>query len=136
MQTAQCSSLTSSQMKPRAGRKSLEGSCPGIILLPGLVFVSVFLLQGILQGGGARTSGISRISFLNAFRSFGEASGHVFCSGYSKSDAFGIIAQIPYKSENLLKAGHNLEALPFSMCVGLAAWHIPHTGCSCHLGSA
>lgn len=111
MQTAQCSSLASSQMRLRSGRKSLESSCPGIVLLPVLVSVSVFLLQGILQEGGAQTSGISRISFINAFRSFGEVSGQVFCSGYIELDAFGIIAQL-YTFEKLLKAKHNLEALP------------------------
>lgn len=99
-------------MRPRAGRKSLESSCPGIVLLPVLIFAFVFLLQGILQEGGTQTSGISRISFINAFRSFGKVSGQVFCSGNSELDAFGIIAQLPYTFEKLLKAKHNLEALP------------------------
>lgn len=100
-------------MRPRAGRKSLESSCPGIVLLPVLIFVFVFLLQGILQERCARTSGISRISFINAFRSFGEVSGQVFCSGNCKLDAFGIIAQLPCTFEKVLKkAKHNLEALP------------------------
>ena len=128
MQTAQCSSLASSQMRPRASRKSLESSCPSIILLPVLVFVFVFLLQGILQEGGTQTSGVSRISFINAFRNFGEVSGQVFCSGNSELDAFGIIAQLPYTFSKLLKAKHNLEALPpwgFLCACGLG-----HTACS------
>lgn len=108
MLTAQQSILASSQLRPRAGRKSLETSCPGIVLLPVLIFV--FLLQGILHEGHAQTSGVSRI--INAFRSFGEVSGQVFCSGNSKLDAFGIIARLPYTFEKLLKAKHNLAALP------------------------
>lgn len=59
MQAAQCSSLASSQMRPGAGRKSLESLYPGIIFLPVLMFDFVFLLQGILQEGGAQTSGVS-----------------------------------------------------------------------------
>lgn len=94
VQMAQCSSSISSQMRPQAGRKSPESSCPGIALLPVLVFGFVFLLQGVLQGEGTQTSGISRISFMNAFRSFGEISGQVFYRSNSDLDAFGIVAQL------------------------------------------
>lgn len=95
-------------MRPRAGRKSLETPCPGIVLLSVLAFV--FLLQGILHEEHAQTSGVSRI--INAFRSFGEVSGQVFCGGNSKLDAFGIIALLPYSFDKLLKAKPNLAALP------------------------
>lgn len=94
VQMAQCSSSISSQMRPQAGRKSPESSCPGIALLPVLVFGSVFLLQGVLQGEGTQTSGISRISFMNAFGSFGEISGQVFYRSNSDLDVFGIVAQL------------------------------------------
>lgn len=74
-------------------------------------FVFVFLLQGILQEGGAQTSGISRISFIKAFRNSGEVSGQVFWSANSELNGFGIIAQLAYTLEKLLKAKHNSEAL-------------------------
>lgn len=104
--------MASSQIRLRAGRKSLEISCPGIILLPFLVFVFIFLLQDILQEGGAQTSGISRISFTNAFRSFGAVSGQVFCNGNGELDALRIIAQLSHAFEKPLKAKRNLEVLP------------------------
>ena len=70
------------------------------------------LLQDILQEGGAQTSRISRISFINPFRSSAKVSGQVFCSGNREQDAFGIIGQLPYTFEKLFKVKHNLEALP------------------------
>lgn len=82
MQAAQCSSFISSQMWPGACRKSPESLYLGIVFLPVLSFDFVFLLQGILQEGGAQTSGISvslmPLGFLENYQA------RYFCSGNNK----------------------------------------------------
>lgn len=105
VQAAQCSSLASSQMWPGACRKSLENLYPGIVFLPVLIFDFVFLLQDILQEGGAQTSGISvslmPLGFLENYQ------GRYFAVVITNLDAFGIVAQLPYALEMPLKAKHD-----------------------------
>lgn len=71
------------------------------------------IASGHLAVGGAQTSGISRVSFINAFRSFGDISGQVFHSGNRSGciwDYYSVCSyHIDLKTSNVK---HNLEAPP------------------------
>lgn len=79
-------------MWPGACRKSLESLYPGVLFLPVLVFDFISLLQGMLQEGGAQTSGKSISLMPLVF--LGNYQGWYFAAVITNFDAFGIVVPI------------------------------------------
>lgn len=137
MQAAQCSSLASSQMRPGAGRKSLESLYPGIIFLPVLMFDFVFLLQGILQEGGAQTSGVSvsimPLGFLKNYQ------GRYFVVVITNQMHLGLLLSYHMHLSCYWRQRVTLKLCLldiFCVHVGLATWDVSLIGYSYGLGSA
>lgn len=107
MQAAQCSSLLSSQMRPGAGRKSLDINSWQHFLACSHFLLCIFASRHLAR---RRYTNFRGISFTNTLRIFGKLSGQLFCSGNKKLNAFGIVAQLSYAFEMLLKAKHDFEA--------------------------